>query len=1352
MRESLDGWRRAEEPLWLPAAGTAVLFAAAWLREPAVPYVLALLGATVVALLAGRAAGRERRRPWRWLLVASLVALSAVALATHWTLRRVDRAWPAFSSEATTSAGDRLSAALSGGAASLIEASRRALDAPVDGADAFTYLSDLNVGAGERAVVLSRDGRVAAWSGISRVFPDTSGRPLVAIFTPFYVALQATAQRGTTRATAVLLVHAEPPADRLAEPLDRVVLRRAAAQAFAFRPPGSAPMASGVGGGFLFAPGGTPLLVASPEPLVREKVRLRVAQVARERGAVLLALATMSLIAVVWRRGASLMRRLGALGVAAAVVAVAPLNDLSNATSLFDPTYYFAPLGGPFTASVGALGLTSALVLLGLLAVLRRRPRPLTRWAAVLVVLAIAGAGPFLLRDLARGIVPPAWGVTTELWLAWEVTLFLAAVSVLLAGASAGRAAMGPGRGISPLVPVTLAAAAALLAPLLWSGAGRWPGWYPVLWIGAIGTLALARRTRRLIVAAATVAGFGAATLVWGATSRGRVDLAARDVAGLQGVDEGVRELLERFGESLVDEPAPTTRAELLRRYVESAISATDVPVALETWSPLDAPLASLSLLGFDSVPGQVLDLARETRRSGRSVTRERRTAPGMGSMLSLAIPFPTGEVTTVLVGPRTRLLPDDPFASLLGLAIPSSAEPPYTVALVDADSTVTGTAPPAAVRWQREGTELHGDIVLSSSAGRERVHVEVELRSLDVLVERGALIVLLNIAIVAILWMASALGDGAFVRWLRLERRQWARSYRIRLTLVLFGFCVMPAMAFAIWSYRQLQADDRTSRELQVRETLRAVARAGDFDRLGEASDRLGSPLLLYRGGRLTGASDSLYIDLAPAGLFLPPSVALQLVVGGEVAATASPPVGGGARPGFFGYWTATAPPGERVVLAAPAHTNELMLDRRRRDLGVLVLFAMAVGALAALWLSGLAARELSRPIGALRRGALAIARGDEEPTLGAADAPVEFQPVFSAFRRMTADLNASRAALEEAQRRTAAVLRHAASGVIAVDAHGTISLANPRAERLLGRELPAGLPMSQIGAPGLEPIVRGFLEGTRREEAFDLEVRSRPVRGRLTMLERGGGAVVTLDDVSEVARAQRVLAWGEMARQIAHEIKNPLTPIRLGVQHLMRARTGTRVDFDAVLEQNVGRILAEIDRLDEIARAFSRYGRLPEEGLPAVPVDVAAVAQDIVELEALGGGAGAVSWSVTGADQPAPALARAEELREVLLNLMENARHAGARTVGVHVATSHADHDDGTVSISVVDDGEGIPAEVLPRIFEPHFSTRTSGSGLGLAISRRLVDGWGGSIAVRSEPGVGTTVTVSLRSAPGA
>jgi two-component system nitrogen regulation sensor histidine kinase NtrY len=347
----------------------------------------------------------------------------------------------------------------------------------------------------------------------------------------------------------------------------------------------------------------------------------------------------------------------------------------------------------------------------------------------------------------------------------------------------------------------------------------------------------------------------------------------------------------------------------------------------------------------------------------------------------------------------------------------------------------------------------------------------------------------------------------------------------------------------------------------------------------------------------------------------------------------------------------------------------------------------------------------------------------------------------VFGAFRQMADDLAVSREALDAARRRTAAVLRDVASGVLAVDAEARVTLGNPRVEALLGHGLPPGAALDGRAPAVLAARVRAFVARAdgrpatdgAAEDAFDVEVDGRQLRARLTRLGgTDGGAVLTLDDLTDIARAERVLAWGEMARQVAHEIKNPLTPIRLGVQLLRRAHRDGRGDFGAMLETTVDRVLAEIDRLDEIARAFSKYGTAPERQPPAEPVDAAAVARDVVALERLG--QGGVEWGLEGADLPAPAMARDGELREVLLNLLENARLAHARRVTLRVA-----REDGLVSLAVTDDGEGIPPDVLPRIFEPRFSTRTSGSGLGLAISRRLVEAWGGDVRAESPPRAG-------------
>ncbi|MDP9349814.1 MAG: ATP-binding protein [Gemmatimonadota bacterium] len=215
-------------------------------------------------------------------------------------------------------------------------------------------------------------------------------------------------------------------------------------------------------------------------------------------------------------------------------------------------------------------------------------------------------------------------------------------------------------------------------------------------------------------------------------------------------------------------------------------------------------------------------------------------------------------------------------------------------------------------------------------------------------------------------------------------------------------------------------------------------------------------------------------------------------------------------------------------------------------------------------------------------------------------------------------------------------------------------------------------------------------------------------------------------------------------MARQVAHEIKNPLTPIKLSVQHLRRAHADGRADFGEILERNVAAILGEIDRLGEIARAFARFGTPAEatEMQDLEPVDLHRVVEETLALYR-GGGDG-IDYRVEVSPATPRAFARVGELKEVLVNLLENARAALPEGGEIRLSSVAAD---GEVVLDVADTGEGIPPESLPRVFEPQFSTRTSGTGLGLAIVRRLVESWGAEVSVDSEPGVGTTVHLRMR-----
>lgn len=1369
--------------LWTIAAGAAIVAGAVWLRSPRIPYLVVSLIATSVALLA-MAGLSGRQRGWAAAAIFASILFCALAYLAQRTLDTIEHDWPAYRASlvtrGATSLGDRLSVT----SRALRASAQRALDAPVQVAGAFEALDNDVSARAERGVVLYRRGVPVAWAG--RIFTSTDSlvAPLGVVYSPFYVTLYAAEVRGESRAVATATIHASPPGDDFAPALTDQVARAVGLHAFDVTPRAATATDTGA---VAFAPVGDTLLVAHAVAPAMEEARLLALEQVRGHGAAVMVLMLVLYLVAVWRSERAVRWRMAPLGVALLGVALVPLSTFSSRWVLFDPTVYYAELGGPLTASVGALGIAAGIALLALLLALRVTAIEVGRRVAIAGVIVLAVLGPLLLRELAAGVMPPPGGVSATLWVAWEVALFLAAAALLLASGVAGRAALGrPYLGLPPVVAPALAALAALLGPMAITAPGAWPLWYLLLWVAAVASLVFSRANRWMVIAAGTVAALGATTLTWSAGVNGRSELAERDVSGLSEVQPDVVAVLQRFAGAISASTPPSTEAELVRLYVSSDLMGSGYPAVMRELESDGSTSARVKLAELEVPENTLKDAAAEARRTRNTVLRTVLGIPG--ELTVLAVPHAGGAVTTVVVGPRTRLIPDDPFNALLGLTERESGPPPYAMSLLSVEPFWPLT--PDSTRWYRAGRQLHGNRLVQTVRGPMRAHMEIDLRPQAVLVQRATLVVLLDLLLLAALWTISALPEPAFREWVGSSARRWARSYRAWLGLVLFGFFLLPALAFAVWSYQRLQSEDRQSRELLVRETLRSyneIASVPGAEPLGSAGERLGTPLMIYRYGELTEASDALFEAIAPMGRFLPSDVYQRLRLGREEYTSRRLSLGG--EPALFGYLSTPTPWSERLVTAAPARGSEYMLDQRRRDLGVLVLFATVLGALGALWLSRLASRSLARPIGNLREAALAIAGGESEPPLEHR-APDEFEPVFSAFRRMAADLGASRSALESAQRRTAAVLRNVASGVVALSVDGKVIFSNPRASTLLDSPL-MGSRLADV-SPEIAARVADFVARGAAEEELDLEVGGRQLQGRLVRLTGGGeGVVLTLDDVTELARAQRVIAWGEMARQVAHEIKNPLTPIRLGVQHLRRAYGDSRPDFGDILATNVDRILAEIDRLDEIARSFSRYGMAPADRQSPEVVDVSSVARDVVGLESLGGAGreerrareagrgreeagsaeakggrrlragaangpedgaagtngardgetGRITWRLVGADEPIRAVARADELREVLLNLLENARLAGATTVELSCARR-----DGRVVIEVSDDGSGVPAHVLPRLFEPHFSTRSSGSGLGLAMSRQLVESWGGAIAIASIEGEGTRVRIEL------
>ncbi len=221
-------------------------------------------------------------------------------------------------------------------------------------------------------------------------------------------------------------------------------------------------------------------------------------------------------------------------------------------------------------------------------------------------------------------------------------------------------------------------------------------------------------------------------------------------------------------------------------------------------------------------------------------------------------------------------------------------------------------------------------------------------------------------------------------------------------------------------------------------------------------------------------------------------------------------------------------------------------------------------------------------------------------------------------------------------------------------------------------------------------------------------------------------------------LARAERELAWKEMAKQVAHEIKNPLTPIKLSIQHLVQAYRQGAKDFGDILQRVSQTVVEQIEVLSRIASEFSNFARMPERTFERI--DLSRLLQETIDLfkEVQG-----VDFRYTSSLAPAVVVADRDELRRVFINVVRNSVQA-MENGGVIVVELHVEHQ--ICSIRISDTGSGIPEEILSKVFQPNFSTKTDGMGLGLAITRKVIEDLNGTITLQSKVGQGTTVEMNI------
>jgi two-component system, NtrC family, nitrogen regulation sensor histidine kinase NtrY len=347
-------------------------------------------------------------------------------------------------------------------------------------------------------------------------------------------------------------------------------------------------------------------------------------------------------------------------------------------------------------------------------------------------------------------------------------------------------------------------------------------------------------------------------------------------------------------------------------------------------------------------------------------------------------------------------------------------------------------------------------------------------------------------------------------------------------------------------------------------------------------------------------------------------------------------------------------------------------------------------------------------------------------------------FNKMTQELRTQRDDIVRARDLIDSRRRFTEAVLAGASAGVIGVDADSCISILNRSAERLIGRSEAEALGKSLVEiVPELADLFTNARAGLQRlvqgQVVINRGGRERTVSVRVTSEQSGSaerGYVVTLDDITELVAAQRTSAWADVARRIAHEIKNPLTPIQLSAERLRRKYAAVIKEDGGIFQQCTDTIVRQVDDIKRMVDEFSRFARMPKPVM--VQEDVADVVRQVVFLQRVGNAD--IDIDVEIAQDPMPARFDRRLISQALTNIIKNATEAVAAVppteLGrgrIHVWAGPEGED---IVIDVIDNGIGLPKENRRRLLEPYVTTREKGTGLGLAIVGRILEDHGGRI----------------------
>jgi len=431
--------------------------------------------------------------------------------------------------------------------------------------------------------------------------------------------------------------------------------------------------------------------------------------------------------------------------------------------------------------------------------------------------------------------------------------------------------------------------------------------------------------------------------------------------------------------------------------------------------------------------------------------------------------------------------------------------------------------------------------------------------------------------------------------------------------------------------------------------------------------------------------------------------------------------------------------------------------LEARRA--GVQIAFALMytvialIVLLSAVWIGLNFANRLVAPIRRLIGAANLVSTGNLYVQVPVRRGEGDLSQLGETFNKMTQELRTQRDDLMRARdqidsrrRFTEAVLAGASAGVIGVDSEGKISILNRSAEKLIGQNeaKAVGRDLTEV-MPELEPLFTEARTGMHRlvqgQITISRDMRERNLSVRVTTeqsADEDRGYVVTLDDITDLVTAQRTSAWADIARRIAHEIKNPLTPIQLSAERLKRKYGKVITEDRAVFEQCTDTIVRQVDDIKRMVDEFSRFARMPKPVMTSE--DVADTVRQVVFLQRVG--SPDIDIEVETEREHMPAKFDRRLISQALTNIVKNATEAIAAVPPEQLGRGRilvsVKREGGDIVIDVIDNGTGLPKENRNRLLEPYVTTREKGTGLGLAIVGRILEEHGGGMELFDAPDV--------------